>query len=63
MRFRAKRETDLFPNRESWLRLVTALGVETSDPKNPGLEWLSGKRYLDMSLLVDPAELEEFIPA
>ena len=43
--------------------MITALGVEISDPKNPGLESLSGKRYLDMSLLVDPAESEEFIPA
>ena len=36
MRFRAKRETDLFPNRESWLRLVTALGVEISDSEESG---------------------------
>ena len=56
MRFRVKRETDLFPNRESCLRSVTALGVWVSD------EWVSGKRYLDMSWSSDPAEQEEFIP-
>ena len=47
----------IFPNRESCLRLVTALCMETSE------EWLSGKRYLDMSWLVEPAELEELIGA
>ena len=39
----------IFPNREACLRLVTALCVEQSE------EWLSGKRYLDMSHL-EPAE-------
>ena len=45
-----------FPNRESCLRLVTALCVEVSD------EWVSGKRYLDMGWSFDPVEQEEFIP-
>jgi putative transposase len=35
------------PNREACLRLVSALAVEQSE------EWLTGRRYLDMS------ELEE----
>lgn len=35
----------IFPNREACLRLVSALCVEQSE------EWLSGRRYLDMSLL------------
>lgn len=35
----------IFPNREACLRLVTALCVEQSE------EWVSGKRYLDVSLL------------
>jgi putative transposase len=37
----------IFPNREACLRLVSALAVERSE------EWLTGRRYLDMS------ELEE----
>ena len=37
----------IFPNRESCLRLVTALAVEASE------EWVTGRRYLDMR------ELEE----
>jgi transposase-like protein len=37
----------IFPNRQSCLRLVTALAIEQSE------EWLTGRRYLDMS------ELEE----
>jgi putative transposase len=37
----------IFPNREACLRLVSALAVEQSE------EWLTGRRYLDMS------ELEE----
>ena len=54
---RRTRVVRIFPNRESCLRLVTALCMETSE------EWLSGKRYLDMSWLVEPAELEELIGA
>jgi transposase-like protein len=37
----------IFPNRESCLRLVTALAAEQSD------EWVSGKRYLNMEELVE----------
>jgi putative transposase len=37
----------IFPNRESCLRLVTALAIEHSE------EWLTSRRYLDMG------ELEE----
>jgi transposase-like protein len=35
----------IFPNRESCLRLVTALAVEQSE------EWVTGRRYLDMEQL------------
>jgi transposase-like protein len=35
----------IFPNRESCLRLVTALAVEQSE------EWLTGRRYLGMEEL------------
>lgn len=35
----------IFPNRQSCLRLVSALAVEQSE------EWLTSKRYLDMSEL------------
>jgi putative transposase len=35
----------IFPNRESCLRLVTALAAEQSE------EWLTGRRYLDMEEL------------
>jgi transposase-like protein len=37
----------IFPNSEACLRLVSALAVEQSE------EWVTGRRYLDMS------ELEE----
>jgi hypothetical protein len=37
----------IFPNREACLRLVTALAAEQSD------EWISGRRYLDVTLLTD----------
>lgn len=46
---RRSRVVRIFPNRESCLRLITALCVEQSE------EWLSGKRYLDMSVLEAPA--------
>jgi putative transposase len=39
---RRTRVVRIFPNRESCLRLVTALAVEQSE------EWLTGRRYLDM---------------
>jgi hypothetical protein len=37
----------IFPNRGACLRLVTALAVEQSE------EWVTGRRYLDMSELED----------
>ena len=43
---RRTRVVRIFPNSAACLRLVTALCVEQSE------EWLSGWRYLDMSLLV-----------
>ena len=42
---RRTRVVRIFPNRESCLRLVTALAMEHSD------EWISGRRYLDVGLL------------
>ena len=39
---RRTRVVRIFPNRESCLRLVTALCVEQSE------EWVTGRRYLDM---------------
>jgi hypothetical protein len=36
----------IFPNRSSCLRLISALCQEQDE------EWLTGKRYLDMSLLL-----------
>jgi transposase-like protein len=39
----------IFPNPDACLRLATALAAEQSE------EWLSGRRYLDMSLLDEPA--------
>ncbi len=39
---RRTRVVRIFPNRESCLRLVTALAVEQSE------EWVTGRRYLDM---------------
>jgi transposase-like protein len=42
---RRTRVARIFPNRESCLRLVTALRIEQSE------EWLSGPRYLDMEKL------------
>ena len=42
---RRTRVVRIFPNPEACLRLVTALCVEQSE------EWLSGRRYLDMSSL------------
>jgi putative transposase len=47
---RRTRVARIFPNRESCLRLVTALAVEHSE------EWITGRRYLDMR------ELEEQRP-
>jgi putative transposase len=42
---RRTRVVRIFPNKESCLRLVTALAVEQSE------EWITGRRYLDMSEL------------
>jgi transposase-like protein len=39
-----------FPNRTALLRLVTALAMEQSD------EWVSGRRYLDMTLGARPTD-------
>lgn len=47
---RRTRVVRIFPNRASLLRLVTALAMEQSD------EWVSGRRYLDMTLQATPAE-------
>ena len=41
---RRTRVVRIFPNRASLLRLVTALAMEQSE------EWVSGRRYLDMTL-------------
>ena len=49
---RRTRVVRIFPNSAACLRLVTALCVEQSE------EWLSGRRYLDMSLL-DPKATEQ----
>jgi putative transposase len=44
---RRTRVVRIFPNRGSCLRLVSALAVEQSE------EWLTGRRYLDMSELAE----------
>ena len=44
---RRTRVIRIFPNRESCLRLITALAAEQSD------EWVSGKCYLNMEEIVD----------
>lgn len=44
---RRTRVVRIFPNREACLRLVAALAMEQSD------EWISGRRYLDVSLLTE----------
>jgi putative transposase len=44
---RRTRVVGIFPNRESCLRLVSALAVEQSK------EWLTGWRYLDTEELLD----------
>ena len=50
---RRTRVVRIFPNREACLRLVTAMCVEQSE------EWLSGRRYLDMSHLEAAAVEDE----
>ena len=47
---RRTRVVRIFPNRESCLRLVTAVVVEQSE------EWITGRRYMDMG------DLEEYRP-
>lgn len=44
---RRTRVVRIFPNRDACLRLVTALAAEQSD------EWVSGRWYLDVTLLTD----------
>jgi transposase-like protein len=43
----------IFPNRQSCLRLVSALAIEMSE------EWVTGRRYLDMEELGEQRRLEE----
>lgn len=52
---RRTRVVRIFPNREACLRLVSALAMEQSD------EWISGRRYLDVSLLTT-AHGEALVP-
>jgi putative transposase len=49
---RRTRVVRIFPNEESCLRLVTALAVEQSE------EWITGRRYLDMSELEEQRHAE-----
>ena len=50
---RRTRVVRIFPNRESCLRLVTALAVEQSE------EWVTGRRYLDMDELREHRSLRD----
>jgi putative transposase len=50
---RRTRVVRIFPNRESCLRLVTALAVEHSE------EWVTGRRYLDMEELCEHRRSDE----
>jgi putative transposase len=52
---RRTRVVRIFPNRQSCLRLVSALAVEVSE------EWVTGRRYLDMEELGEHRCLEEFV--
>jgi putative transposase len=52
---RRTRVVRIFPNRESCLRLVTALAMEQSE------EWITGRRYLDMEELSEQSRTEELI--
>jgi putative transposase len=45
----------IFPNRESCLRLVTALAMEQSE------EWITGRRYLDMEEIGEHRRIEELV--
>lgn len=53
---RRTRVVKIFPNPAACLRLVTALCVEQSE------EWLSGKRYLEMSWLDELCDAPETQP-
>jgi putative transposase len=50
---RRTRVVRIFPNKKSCLRLVTALAVEQSE------EWITGRRYLDMSELKEQRDAEQ----
>jgi putative transposase len=50
---RRTRVVRIFPNRASCLRLMSALAMEQSE------EWLTGRRYLDMSLLERVSEVPQ----
>jgi putative transposase len=50
---RRTRVVRIFPNRESCLRLVSALAIEQSE------EWVTGRRYLDMRELEEHRRQEE----
>jgi putative transposase len=52
---RRSRVVRIFPNRESCLRLVSALAMEQSE------EWITGRRYLDMEELSERRRTEELI--
>jgi putative transposase len=52
---RRTRVVRIFPNRQSCLRLVSALAVEQSE------EWVTGRRYLDMEELREHRRLEELV--
>ena len=52
---RQTRVIRIFPNAESCMRLISALCIEQSE------EWLTGKIYLDMNLLINK-EVEEEQP-
>jgi putative transposase len=49
---RRTRVVRIFPNRQACLRLVSALAVEQSE------EWITGRRYLDMSELEEQRPVE-----
>jgi transposase-like protein len=53
---RRTRVVRIFPNRESLLRLVTALAMEQSE------EWVSGRRYLDLTPEPTDARIREVTP-
>ena len=47
----------IFPNDASCIRLIGALAMDQSE------EWLTGRRYLNMSLLEEWNPSEELAPA